>query len=1039
VQDYTREDVERLRASGLFDEKWYLQEYPDVQALGMDPVEHYLWLGKRLGRSPSRQLGGSNPGSANGDRPVPFGRWLVDRKPHTDKSSLRSPTTDLPLGYEAVAPHIDGNWYRSQLTGDEADVDPVSHFLEVGWKRGLSPNRWFDTVGYIVAYRDVAISGSNPFLHYLRSGLREGRSPNPFFVDRNLRHPDLKRFGATEYGPVSNVLKFHGEFISNCNSLGSICVHVHIFYLELIPGVLNVLRRIPSPYTLLVSIPDQENNSLCYDKFRLALPPETRIIVRNVENRGRDVAPWLVYFKEYIAQSDIFFHFHVKRSYHDSLHRFWYRYLCHTLAGSQSIVQQILSMFAEERDLGLIGPAYWPMLRRQPNFGQTETKFHDLAARLGIISKYSFCPDFPAGSFFWCRTAILDRLFALDIKLADFEEERGQLCGTLGHTIERILGALPAECGYRTKFVAVDIPHEQVEHQPSAISFSAEQLAERRSLSVSVIMPTWNRSISISSAIKSVLNQSIVPKEIIVVDDGSTDDTVSLVRDVFSHEVANGTIIIICQDQSGVSSARNAGLRAATGDIIAYLDTDNTWNIDYISNIVCAFETFPSVDAVYCDFMWHDHDSGKSALYDKDYDRKSIVGANFIDLNVFSHRREASSYIEFDESLKRLVDWDFILNITQNKSPLHIRYVGADYHLSQSRLNNITRTVPLEENMARVKDRHRKERVYWGHEPLQVAVKCPAPRAEVAHQWGDYHFAKSLCAALERQGLATRIDFLSDWNLVDDSRDDVVIVLRGLSRYEPKADKINLLWLISHPDKVDDDELKSYDHVFCASYSYARKLMPLLGTNVSVLLQCSDQNVFRQSDPKVEGPDVLFVGNSRGVDRWMPQVCVQRGLPIAVYGAGWEGRLPISSVLGTHVENDRLGAMYAGAKIVLNDHWPAMASNGFVSNRIFDAGMSGAFVISDKFEGEEMFFGSVVTCRSDDDVEREIRHYLSNHVDRQAKAVALQKIIQSAHTFDHRVDDILGIIRKVSGNRLAVSSDAPMHAADLHLVANVRN
>lgn len=53
MQDYSDEDVERIRASGLFDEKWYLQEYPDVKSLGMDPVEHYLWLGRRLGRKPS--------------------------------------------------------------------------------------------------------------------------------------------------------------------------------------------------------------------------------------------------------------------------------------------------------------------------------------------------------------------------------------------------------------------------------------------------------------------------------------------------------------------------------------------------------------------------------------------------------------------------------------------------------------------------------------------------------------------------------------------------------------------------------------------------------------------------------------------------------------------------------------------------------------------------------------------------------------------------------------------------------------------------
>lgn len=48
----SRDDIERIRASGLFDAEWYLEQYPDVRALGMDPAEHYLWIGAKLGRDP---------------------------------------------------------------------------------------------------------------------------------------------------------------------------------------------------------------------------------------------------------------------------------------------------------------------------------------------------------------------------------------------------------------------------------------------------------------------------------------------------------------------------------------------------------------------------------------------------------------------------------------------------------------------------------------------------------------------------------------------------------------------------------------------------------------------------------------------------------------------------------------------------------------------------------------------------------------------------------------------------------------------------
>lgn len=66
---FSKAEVEALRNSGEFDEKWYLEQYPDVRALGMDPVEHYLWLGARMGRKPSPGLrqAGSRPLQDNAD------------------------------------------------------------------------------------------------------------------------------------------------------------------------------------------------------------------------------------------------------------------------------------------------------------------------------------------------------------------------------------------------------------------------------------------------------------------------------------------------------------------------------------------------------------------------------------------------------------------------------------------------------------------------------------------------------------------------------------------------------------------------------------------------------------------------------------------------------------------------------------------------------------------------------------------------------------------------------------------------------------
>lgn len=59
MKRFSKDELEALRNSGLFDEKWYLEQYPDVKMLGMDPLEHYLWVGEKLGRNPSDKFDGS--------------------------------------------------------------------------------------------------------------------------------------------------------------------------------------------------------------------------------------------------------------------------------------------------------------------------------------------------------------------------------------------------------------------------------------------------------------------------------------------------------------------------------------------------------------------------------------------------------------------------------------------------------------------------------------------------------------------------------------------------------------------------------------------------------------------------------------------------------------------------------------------------------------------------------------------------------------------------------------------------------------------
>lgn len=92
-------------------------------------------------------------------------------------------------------------------------------------------------------------------------------------------------------------------------------------------------------------------------------------------------------------------------------------------------------------------------------------------------------------------------------------------------------------------------------------------------MNVSVVIPTYNREKTIKRCIDSVINQTVSPLEIIVVDDGSTDSTISIVEEI----VSDINIIIIKQGHKGAQAARNLGILNAKGDYIAFLDSDDEW------------------------------------------------------------------------------------------------------------------------------------------------------------------------------------------------------------------------------------------------------------------------------------------------------------------------------------------------------------------------------------------------------------------------------------------------------------------------------
>jgi glycosyltransferase involved in cell wall biosynthesis len=121
---------------------------------------------------------------------------------------------------------------------------------------------------------------------------------------------------------------------------------------------------------------------------------------------------------------------------------------------------------------------------------------------------------------------------------------------------------------------------------------------------VSVIIPTYNRAGYVTEAIASALEQTHRPFEVIVVDDGSTDDTAAVLAGY------GDPVRVIRQPNGGVGAARNTGVAHARGDCIAFLDSDDLWHPEKLARQVALLEADPELGLVHCGMETFDDATG---------------------------------------------------------------------------------------------------------------------------------------------------------------------------------------------------------------------------------------------------------------------------------------------------------------------------------------------------------------------------------------------------------------------------------------------
>ena len=197
--------------------------------------------------------------------------------------------------------------------------------------------------------------------------------------------------------------------------------------------------------------------------------------------------------------------------------------------------------------------------------------------------------------------------------------------------------------------------------------------------SVAVIMPVYNRKGVVMQAIASVLNQSWANWHLYVVDDFSEDGT----WDYLKSAIQDPRITLLKSKYKGVCGARNTAAKQIKEDYVAYLDSDNTWNREYLELMLCRLLEAKTICCYGAQKITRTDDYGSVETLGFRYnvlDTHKIRNFNFIDLNVFMHRSSVFREIGyFDVSLRRMVDWDFILRCAEKYSFSRLPYAGCNY------------------------------------------------------------------------------------------------------------------------------------------------------------------------------------------------------------------------------------------------------------------------------------------------------------------------------------------------------------------------
>ncbi|WP_131800189.1 rhamnan synthesis F family protein [Methylobacterium indicum] len=448
--EISRSDREIIMKSGLFDSIWYLKQYPDVAASDFDPVVHYLKFGGYEGRNPSIYFDSKKYLQVNEDvadlGQNPLLHWLRYGKAEGRYSSL-SFATATENKINDFHPAVINEIYKIiKEAGEFSDVyyfshypdimrsgmDPLEHYIKHGYYENRNPSAEFDTWYYKTSYPQHSEGPAAGLLHYIKHGKSAGlrcRPSNSLTIDPN-KSPNA---GAKDRIRESRI-----------------AIHLHLFYVDLIEDFCDAFANIPFDFDLHVTTCSEINLQFIARVFSDRLH-NCQVKVDVIENRGRDIAPFVDFLNKNFNDYDFVCHLHSKKSKHTNFGTAWRHWVLDSMFGNEGIVADCLNHLVQNPDVGLLYPDNFFEIKQYIKIDNNELYLDSFFKRINTNNiDYSNVKLFAAGSMMWIRTAAIQNLVEASIDVAEFDKEDNQVDLTLAHMLERAFPLIVQGNGFKT-------------------------------------------------------------------------------------------------------------------------------------------------------------------------------------------------------------------------------------------------------------------------------------------------------------------------------------------------------------------------------------------------------------------------------------------------------------------------------------------------------------------------------------------------------------------------------------------------------------